>query len=158
MGAHLIEHEGRITFQSDKYPTTPPGKVPLSVKDPDAQPLLWQYAQRHRRRDPEFSADLEEALRVAGFQPPRVGPPRYFQFGAHTADDADDIQYHVVARDLMHALELMSAVDLGDWAKIAGCEITAEEAETIATSEDEPGQNRDKLTKWPIGSVLCDEF
>lgn len=51
MGAHLIDGE----FQSDKYPTTPRGKVPLSVKDPAAQPFLWEYAQRHRSIDAEFS-------------------------------------------------------------------------------------------------------
>ena len=66
MGAH-INSDG--LFQSDKYPTTPAGKVPLSVKDPDAQPLLWAYAQLHRLRDPEFSEDLETALRAAGYVP-----------------------------------------------------------------------------------------
>ena len=63
MGAHLIDGE----FQSDKYPTTPCGKVPLSVKDPTAQDLLWEYAQRRRSVDAEFSADLEVALRAAGY-------------------------------------------------------------------------------------------
>lgn len=66
MGAHLIAGE----FQSDKYPTTPRGKVPLSVKDPTAQDLLWEYAQRRRVVDAEFSADLEMALVAAGFEPP----------------------------------------------------------------------------------------
>lgn len=65
MGAHLIDGE----FQSDKYPTTPRGKVPLSVKDPTAQDLLWEYAQRRRFVDAEFSADLETALRAAGYEP-----------------------------------------------------------------------------------------
>jgi len=68
MGAHLIDG----TFQSDKYPTCPRGKVPLSVRDRSAQDLLWEYAQRRRRVDAEFSADLETALLVAGYQP-RVG-------------------------------------------------------------------------------------
>ncbi len=63
MGAHLIDGE----FQSDKYPTTPRGKVPLSIKDTTAQQLLWEYAQRRRSVDAEFSTDLEEALRLAGF-------------------------------------------------------------------------------------------
>lgn len=67
MGAHLIDGE----FQSDKYPTTPRGKVPLSVKDPMAQDLLWQYAQRRREVDAEFSADLETALKGAGYDPGR---------------------------------------------------------------------------------------
>lgn len=66
MGAHLINGE----FQSDKYPTTPRGKVPLSVKDPTAQDLLWAYAQRRRSVDAEFSDDLEIALKSAGFEPP----------------------------------------------------------------------------------------
>ncbi len=63
MGAHIIDGE----FQSDKYPTTPRGKVPLSVKDKSAQDLLWEYAQRRRSVDAEFSDDLEAALRTAGF-------------------------------------------------------------------------------------------
>jgi len=65
MGSHLIDGE----FQSDKYPTCPRGKVPLSVKDPTAQDLLWEYAQRRRSVDEEFSSDLESALFAAGFRP-----------------------------------------------------------------------------------------
>ena len=65
MGAHLIDGE----FQSDKYPTCPRGKVPLSVKDKTAQDLLWEYAQRRREVDAEFSDDLEKALLLAGFEP-----------------------------------------------------------------------------------------
>lgn len=64
MGNHLIDGE----FQSDKYPTCPRGKVPLSIKDLAAQDLLWEYAQRHYLIDPEFSDDLREALKVAGFK------------------------------------------------------------------------------------------
>ena len=56
-------------FQSDKYPTTPRGKVPLSCKDKTAQDLLWQYAQRRRVVDPEFADDLEKALRLQGYIP-----------------------------------------------------------------------------------------
>lgn len=65
MSSHIVDGE----FQSDKYPTTPRGKVPLSVKDPTAQDLLWQYAQRRRVVDSEFSDDLEVALRTAGYVP-----------------------------------------------------------------------------------------
>jgi hypothetical protein len=60
---HIINGE----FQSDKYPTCPRGKVPLSVKDPTAQDLLWAYAQRRRAVDAEFAADLETCLRVSGY-------------------------------------------------------------------------------------------
>ena len=60
MSEHLINGE----FQSDKYPTCPAGKVPLSTKDPMAQDLLWTYAQRRREVDPEFSDYLEAALRL----------------------------------------------------------------------------------------------
>ncbi len=63
MGSHLIDGQ----FQSDKYPTTPRGKVPLSVGDVTAQDLLWEYAQRRRSVDAEFADDLETALRAAGY-------------------------------------------------------------------------------------------
>jgi hypothetical protein len=61
MGAHIIDGE----FQSDKYPTTPPGKVPLSVKDPTAQDLLWEYAHRRRSvaRAQVYSTHLGKGLR-----------------------------------------------------------------------------------------------
>lgn len=62
---HLIDGE----FQSDKYPTCPRGKVPLSVKDVTAQDLLWEYAQRRRPVDAEFAADLEIALKAKGYVP-----------------------------------------------------------------------------------------
>jgi len=64
---HIADGE----FQSDKYPTTPRGKVPLSVRDPSAQGLLWEYAQRRRAIDREFSEDLETCLRAAGYDPGR---------------------------------------------------------------------------------------
>lgn len=55
-------------FQSDKYPTCPPGKVPLSTDDPMAQDLLWEYAQRRRAVDEQFSDDLEMALNASGYR------------------------------------------------------------------------------------------
>lgn len=70
MGTH-INADGE--FQSDKYPTCPAGKVPLSVKDPAAQPWLWLYAQGHMAIDEEFSRDLCRALLNAGYVP---GPTR----------------------------------------------------------------------------------
>lgn len=66
MGSH-IDKEGR--FQSDKYPSCPPDKVPLSVNDKTAQDILWEYAQRRRKVDAEFSSDLESRLKVVGFDP-----------------------------------------------------------------------------------------
>lgn len=66
MSEHLIDGE----FQSDKYPTTPRGLVPLSTKDPMAQDLLAEYARRRRAAghpDVAFSEDLDEALRLKGF-------------------------------------------------------------------------------------------
>lgn len=65
MGSHIIDGE----FQSDKYPTTPRGFVPLKITDKTAQDLLWEYANRHRQIDPEFSADLQTALLTAGYVP-----------------------------------------------------------------------------------------
>jgi hypothetical protein len=68
MGAHLIDNE----FQSDKYPTTPRGLVPLKCSDVDAQDLLWEYATRHRHRDLDFSEDLMVALQHGGLDPFRI--------------------------------------------------------------------------------------
>ena len=65
MGEHIVNG----CFQSDKYPTCPVGKVPLSTKDPMAQDLLWEYAQRRKEIDKEFSDDLEECLITDGFNP-----------------------------------------------------------------------------------------
>lgn len=62
---HIVAGE----FQSDKYPATPRGKVPLSVKDKTAQDLLWEYAQRRRPIDAEFASDLEFALTSEGYSP-----------------------------------------------------------------------------------------
>jgi hypothetical protein len=59
-----------------KPATTPRGKVPLSVKDTTAQDLLWEYAQRRRVVDAEFSDDLEAALKAAGHQPDVAGRVR----------------------------------------------------------------------------------
>lgn len=58
MGEHLIDGD----FQSEKYPTCPRGKVPLSCKDPMAQDLLWRYAERRKAVDAEFASDLKIAL------------------------------------------------------------------------------------------------
>lgn len=72
VGWHAFQQRAHIVagqFQSDKYPTCPPGKVPLFVKDPAAQPLLWEYAQQRRSVDVEFADDLEFALREAGYEP-----------------------------------------------------------------------------------------
>lgn len=68
---HLVNGE----FQSDKYPSCPRGKVPMSCKDNTAQDLLWTYAQRRRAVDAEFADDLEEALRIAGYVPQIRVPP-----------------------------------------------------------------------------------
>ena len=62
---HLVGGE----FQSDKYPTCPRGKVPLSTKDATAQDLLWRYAQRHRKVDAAFADDLQTALKNHGYVP-----------------------------------------------------------------------------------------
>lgn len=68
MGSHLIDGH----FKSDKYPWAPIDFVPLKVTDKDAQPVLWWYAQTHLSRDPEFTADLCQALLNAGYKPPKV--------------------------------------------------------------------------------------
>jgi len=68
MGEHLIDKE----FQSDKYPETPRGLVPLKPTDLKAQDLLAIYAHRMENIDKEFAEDLKEALRLKGFDPNSV--------------------------------------------------------------------------------------
>lgn len=66
---HLKPNEdGIMDFQSDKYPTTPLGKVPLSTKDPMAQDLLAEYSRRRRVVDAEFSDALDRALEQQGYE------------------------------------------------------------------------------------------
>lgn len=67
MGTH-INDKGQ--FQSDKYPTCPPDKVPLSVNDPTAQHLLWQYADIREAVDFDFAHDLRSRLWAVGYRPP----------------------------------------------------------------------------------------
>ena len=111
MSEHLKPHDdGVLDFQSDKYPTTPVGKVPLSTKDPMAQDLLWEYAQRRRSVDAEFADDLETALVNRGYQPrgimakemsvqATVSIEYEFEEGCHvfTSDDVDGLL--VVSKD-----------------------------------------------------------
>jgi len=67
MGAHLIDDE----FQSDKYREwCPRGFLALKFTDTNAQPYIWGYAQTHRKRDAEFTEDVEAALKNAGYEPP----------------------------------------------------------------------------------------
>lgn len=68
MGAHIVDGQ----FQSDRFPTTPRGMVPLSVNSKKAQPFLWAFAQVQRSVDAEFSDDLETCLRAAGYTPPAM--------------------------------------------------------------------------------------
>lgn len=65
-GEHIIDGE----FQSDKYPWCKRGFVPLKLTDPMAWPVLWAYAEIRESVDKEFSDDLREALKLAGFVPP----------------------------------------------------------------------------------------
>jgi hypothetical protein len=68
-----INSDGK--FQSDKYPTCPAGKVPLSTKDPMAQDILWTYAQRRREIDEQFSEAVEICLQTDGFERPATPSP-----------------------------------------------------------------------------------
>lgn len=89
-------------FQSDKYPTCPAGKVPLSVTDPTTQDLLWQYAQRRRAVDAQFADDLELALRAAGSTDPTPITTAFIDTWADkiTRDDEADVSMTGVRRVL----------------------------------------------------------
>ncbi len=66
MGAHLIDGE----FQSDKYPWCKRGFAPLKLTDRGAWAVLWAYAQQRRSVDAVFADDLQEALRLKGYDGP----------------------------------------------------------------------------------------
>lgn len=57
-------------WQSDRYPTAPPDTVPMLLTDPRWQDLIWEYAERWRKDDPEFTDELQAHLIRHGFRPP----------------------------------------------------------------------------------------
>lgn len=73
MGEH-INAEGQ--FQSDKYPWSRPGFVPLKITDRGAWQPLWDYAEQRRPIDAAFADDLQAALIGAGFTPPAAAKRR----------------------------------------------------------------------------------
>lgn len=84
---------------------------------------------------------------------------RFFQFEAMTsADDDCGITWSVVARDMNHALEILSKMDFTDTVKLEATEITASRAMMLTTQDDEPGMDRRLLVDWPLGSALCSEY
>jgi len=65
MGSHTNK-DGQ--FQSDKYPSCPPGKFPLSFTDVKAQPLIWWYSEI--TQDEELANDLKKCLLAVGYEVP----------------------------------------------------------------------------------------
>jgi hypothetical protein len=125
MGSH-INKDGK--FQSDKYPTCPPGKVPLSVADPMAQDLLFEYAHRRSAVDAEFSEDLKVALGKEGFEPGTT----------HRMVTREDLEWMLATLDNANALISDEGLDddeeceeinerLGDIAKRYGLEFESED-------------------------------
>lgn len=98
MGAHLVDGK----FQSDKYPTCPAGKVPLSTADPTAQDLLAEYAKRRRSVDDEFSDDLEQALVNDGYA--EREDPTVKRLAAMLEELDPDVDYVTLSRGELDAL------------------------------------------------------
>lgn len=154
---HLVDGE----FQSDKYPTTPRGKVPLSTKDPTAQDLLWQYAQRRRAVDAEFADALEAALETAGYAVNLLASPNGWKPVAKEKP-RPHARYHVRRGDLlftatpcygMHAPWWVPRVpDQGD--------MPLETAPISMQDDDEwrplsPAQARRELLDLPPGTTVA---
>ena len=58
-GSHIIQHEGRIVFQSDLHVDLPPNKIILSLKDPKARRAMRGFAEdREEPFDSELSRDI----------------------------------------------------------------------------------------------------
>ena len=159
-----IQHEGALVadvYQARDFPCL----------DPDDEPEAYAKAEDEGRANAEFIANarawvpwlVTEVRRLragsAGLAPAEDVRKRYFQFEAMD-DAADDcgITWTIVARDLNHALEILSTRDLTDTVKLEAVEIPAERAAELTTHDDEPGSNRERLDQWPIGSALCSEY
>jgi hypothetical protein len=52
-------------------PATQTGDIPISVKDPIAQDLLWELSIRYIGKDAEFAVKLQADLIASGFDPPK---------------------------------------------------------------------------------------
>lgn len=63
---HIIDGQ----FQSDRHPTAPRDTVPLDVKEPRDQDLIWEYAERARVDDAGFADELQALLKSHGLSPP----------------------------------------------------------------------------------------
>lgn len=135
MGNHIVDGE----FQSDKYPTTPRGKVPLSVKDATAQDLLWQYAQRRRAVDAEFADDLEIALKSAGYPPPEFASVR-----------GDRMTY----RELKAELDKLTPAQLARPVVWSGDERGGYVKHVWVAAEDEIGEPGDHETWCPRSEAM----
>ena len=135
MGTH-INKEG--FFQSDKYPECPAEKVPLSVKDKAAQPLLWGYAQTHRLIDAEFSDDLETALRAAGYSPPEAEQTLVIRARLAAGcswNDKDGLEVRRLLRDCAKRIEELAGIELPPEAHtVADC--FAHEQEVVAAAKE----------------------
>jgi len=107
-----INDEGR--FQSDKFPKTDPGNVPLATTDPTAQDLLWEYAQRRREVDEQFSDDLEITLQTSGFRAPRYPEAGYWPLRPTTKDFAVIMEYMLLANDFKGGWEQADIMQLLD--------------------------------------------
>ena len=132
MGVHIVGGE----FQSDKYPSCPAGKVPLSVKDKAAQPLLWRYAQTHRLIDAEFSDDLETALRAAGYSPPEAEQALVIRARLAVGcswNDKDELEVRRILYDCAKRIEELAGIELPPEAHaVADC--FAHEQEVVAAA------------------------
>jgi len=108
-----INAEGK--FQSDKYPPCPAGKVPLSTEDPTAQDLLWEYAQRRREVDEQFSDDLEITLQTSGFRAPMYPASAWVALRPTLYDFAQVMEHVLHDNDHKGGWEETPSVELMDF-------------------------------------------
>lgn len=63
MGEHIVDGK----FKSDKYGWCPAGFFAMKFTDPNAQPLLWKYAESIQDDDLELASDIRDALERVGY-------------------------------------------------------------------------------------------
>lgn len=91
--------------------------------------------------------------------PPPAGPKRYYAVQEFYGGDTCGLSHHVVARDLMHALEVLSCVDFSDAVRLEIIEMDRQQAQLLRVRDD----RADRPGSYPfadaeVGDHFCEEY
>ena len=92
--------------------------------------------------------------------PERPAPKRYYAVEEfHHATDTTGVSHHVVARDLMHALLVLSRFDFSDAVRVEIVEMDVQQARMLYVRDE----CRDRPDRYPFadaefGDHFCEEY